>query len=212
MFHGQSHWRNDSSGKPIGYTIVIIHYQSEFVNKLKALTESKKEYTRSLIESNIDALITTDSMGIINDVNRQICELTELPQKELIGSTFKKYFTDQKRAEDLIRRVLSENRVSNYELIIKSRNGKLTPVSFNATTFRTPDGRLKGIFATARDITEQKHLEDQSHKQSDSLSEATNVLNDVLKSSISYSIIALDLEGNILVWNVKALNAFMVIM
>ncbi len=77
------------------------------------------------------------------------------------------YFTDPKRAEDLIRKVLSENRITNYELIIKSRNDKLTPVSFNATTFRTTDGRLKGIFATARNITEQKRLEEQSHKQSE---------------------------------------------
>ncbi|GEM_PF-789114 len=186
-------------GEPIGYT-VISHDQTELNNKVKALTESK-EYTRSLIESNLDVLITTDSLGIINDVNRQICETTELSREELIGSPFKVHFTDPKRAEDLIRKVLSENRITNYELIIKSRHAKLTPVSFNATTFHADDGRLKGIFTTARNIKEQKRLEEQAHKQSDALLEATNFLNDVLKSSISYSIIPLDLEGNILIWN-----------
>ena len=182
--------RTNSLGKPVGYTI-ISHDQTAFSEKLKTLTESK-EYTRSLIESNIDVLITTDSLGVINDVNRQFCELTEFPREELIGSPFKRYFTDPKHAEDLIRKVLSENRIANY---------KPTPVSFNATIFRTADGRLKGMFATARDITEQKRLEEQSHKQSNALLEATNFLNDVLKSSISYSIIALDLDGNILIWN-----------
>jgi len=191
--------RENLSRKPIGYTI-IAHDQTELSSKLQALTESN-EYTRSLIESNLDVLVTTDSLGIINDVNRQICELTEYSREELIGSTFKMHFTDLKRAEDLIRKTLSENRITNYELIIKSRNAKLTPVSFNATTFHALDGRLKGIFATARNITEQKRLEDQSHKQSGALLEATNFLNDVLKNTISYSIIALDLEGNILLWN-----------
>ena len=191
--------RTNQLGKLVGYTIVS-YDQTEFSDKLKALTESK-EYTRSLIESNIDVLITTDSLGIINDVNRQFCELTESTQEELIGSPFKKYFTDSKHAEDLIRKVLSENRIANYELVIKSPIAKPTPVSFNATTFRTADGRLKGIFATARDITEQKRLEEQSRKQSNALLEATNFLNDVLKSSTSYSIIALDLDGNILIWN-----------
>jgi PAS domain S-box-containing protein len=33
-------------------------------------------YTRSLIESNIDALMTTDPQGIISDVNQQMEALT----------------------------------------------------------------------------------------------------------------------------------------
>jgi PAS domain S-box-containing protein len=33
-------------------------------------------YTRSLIESNIDALMTTDLAGIITDVNKQMEALT----------------------------------------------------------------------------------------------------------------------------------------
>ena len=82
----------------------------------------------------------------------------------------------------MIRKVLSANRIANYELVIKSVNNKLTPVSFNVTTFHTVDGHLKGIFTTARDITEQKRLEEQSRKQSDALLQATNLLNDVLKS------------------------------
>lgn len=191
--------RADILGNLIGYTLVS-HDETELNKKLLSLTESE-EYTRSLIESNLDVLVTTDTLGIITDVNRQICEMTELTREELIGSSFKNHFTDPKRAEDLMRKVLSENRITNYELIIKSHNNILTPVSFNATTFRTDDGHLKGIFATARNITEQKRLETQSHKQSDALLEATNFLNDVLKSSISYAIIALDLEGNILIWN-----------
>lgn len=191
--------RTDLFGRNIGYTIVAYN-QSALKSQLQTLTESQ-EYTRSLIESNLDVLVTTDPLGIINDVNRQICELTELSKEELIGAPFKIHFTDPKRAENLIRKVLSENRITNYELIIKSNTDKLTPVSFNATTFRTPDGHLKGIFATARNITEQKRLADKSHAQSDALLEATNFLSDVLKSSIAYSIMALDLEGNILIWN-----------
>lgn len=191
--------RSNTSGMFTGYS-VISHDQTALNEKLQSLTKSN-EYTRSLIESNLDVLMTTDSLGIINDVNRQICEMTEFSREELISSPFKIYFTDPKRAEDLIRKVLSENRITNYELNVKSKSGKLTPVSFNATTFHSENGRLLGIFATARNITEQKRLEEASQKQSAALLEATNFLSDVLKSTISYSIIALDLEGNILMWN-----------
>jgi hypothetical protein len=35
-------------------------------------------YTRSLIESNIDALMSSDPLGIITDVNKQMEALTAL--------------------------------------------------------------------------------------------------------------------------------------
>src|SRR5438045_3844536 len=43
-------------------------------------------YTRSLIESNVDALMTTDPDGIISDVNRQMEALTGCTRDELIGA------------------------------------------------------------------------------------------------------------------------------
>ena len=64
-------------------------------------------YTRSLIESNIDALITTDPRGIITDVNKQTQRLTGCTRDELIGAPFKNYFTDPVRAEAGINRVLN---------------------------------------------------------------------------------------------------------
>jgi CheY-like chemotaxis protein len=69
-------------------------------------------YTRSLFESNIDALMTTDPSGIITDVNKQMEALTDCTRDELIGAPFKKYFTDPERAEASIKLVLSEKKVT----------------------------------------------------------------------------------------------------
>src|SRR3989442_7264148 len=143
----------------------------------------------------------TVTQGILHDVNQQMCEITGLSRDELIGTPFKNYFTDSKRAEDGIRKVLTENRVTNYELTLRSRLGKENVVSYNATTFRSADGSLRGVFAAARDITDQKRLEEQITQRNRELTEATSFLNNVLDSSTEYSIIAKDLEGNILTWN-----------
>ena len=116
-------------------------------------------YTRSLIESNIDALMTTDPRGIISDVNHQMEALTGCTRDELIGAPFKNYFTDQKRAEAAIKRVLREGKVTNYELTALARDGKETVVSYNATTFYDRDRNLKGVFAAARDVTDRKQFE-----------------------------------------------------
>ena len=127
--------------------------------KLDQRLRDQQFYTRSLIESNIDALMTTDPRGIITDVNKQMEALTGCTRDELIGAPFKNYFTDPDRAEAGINRVLSEGKVTNYELTARARDGTLTVVSYNATTFHDRDRSLQGVFAAARDVTELKRFE-----------------------------------------------------
>ena len=116
-------------------------------------------YTRSLIESNIDALMTTDPQGVISDVNQQMIALTGRTRDELIGAPCKNFFTDPARADAAIKRVLTENKVSNYELTVRAQNGEETVVSYNAATFHNRDRKLQGVFAAARDVTELKRFE-----------------------------------------------------
>jgi PAS domain S-box-containing protein len=127
--------------------------------KLDQRLRDQHFYTRSLIESNIDALMTTDAAGIITDVNRQMEALTGCTRDELIGAPFKNYFTDPERAAAGIKLVLREKKITNYELTARARDGKMTVVSYNATTFYDRDRTLQGVFAAARDITERKHIE-----------------------------------------------------
>jgi PAS domain S-box-containing protein len=116
-------------------------------------------YTRSLIESNIDALMMTDPQGIISDVNQQMMTLTGRTRDELIGAHCKNFFTDPVRADAAIKRALTENKVSNYELTVRAQDGDETVVSYNAATFRDRDRKLQGVFAAARDVTEHKRFE-----------------------------------------------------
>ena len=151
--------RRDASGRAIGFLLISKDISDEI--RLTEELKATQFYTRSLIESNIDALMTTDPLGVISDVNQQMEQLTGYRRDELIGSPFKNYFTEPARAEEGIRLVLREGRVTNYELTALSRDGRMTVVSYNASTFRDATGRLQGVFAAARDITEQKKLEQQ---------------------------------------------------
>ena len=117
-------------------------------------------YTRSLIESSIDALMTIDSFAIISDVNRQMEALTGCTRDELIGAAFKSCFTDPERAAAGIKRVLRDGRVTNYELTVRARDGHLTVVSVNAATLYDRHRKLQGVFAAARDMTETKQYEE----------------------------------------------------
>jgi len=147
----------DRDGQVIGAVLVFRDVTEEYA--VQQALRDQQFYTRSLIESNIDALMTTDPSGIITDVNQQMVALTGCTRDELIGTAFKNYFTDPMRAEAGIKRALSEKKVSDYELTARHRHDGETVVSYNAATFYDRDGRLQGVFAAARDITERKRLD-----------------------------------------------------
>jgi PAS domain S-box-containing protein len=154
----------DEADVIIGYLLIgtdntVRKQVEEERKKLDQRLRDQQFYTRSLIESNIDALMTTDPAGIISDVNKQMEALTGCTRDELIGAPFKNYFTEPDRAEAAIKRVLNENKVTNYELTARALDGKETVVSYNATTFHDRDRTLQGVFAAARDITERKLLD-----------------------------------------------------
>ncbi|MDB5218990.1 MAG: sensor protein, partial [Myxococcaceae bacterium] len=165
--------------------------------KLDQRLRDQHFYTRSLIESNIDALMTTDPRGIITDVNKQTEALTGCTRDELIGAPFKNYFTDPVRAQAGIVRVLNESKVTNYELTARARDGTLTVVSYNATTFHDRDRKLQGVFASARDMTEVKLFEqtlqqkivaeDASRMKSEFLANMSHELRTPLNAIIGFS-------------------------
>jgi PAS domain S-box-containing protein len=154
----------DAQNAIIGYLLIGTDNTArkeveEEQKKLDQRLRDQQFYTRSLIESNVDALMTTNALGIITDVNKQMEALTGSTRDELIGAWFKDYFTDPERAEAAIKLVLSEKKVTDYELTASARDGKRTVVSYNATTFYDRDRKLQGVFAAARDMTERKRFE-----------------------------------------------------
>ena len=170
----------DYHGGIIGYLLIgtdntARKHVEEEQKKLDQRLRDQQFYTRSLIESNIDALATTDPQGIITDVNKQMEALTDCTRDELIGAPFKNYFTDPERAEAGINLVLSGKKMTDYELTACTRDDKRTVVSYNATTFYDRDRKLQGVFAAARDVTERKRFERALQE--------TNVEMDIAKSA-----------------------------
>ena len=193
----------DAQGGIIGYLLIgtdntARQQVEEERRKLDQRLRDQHFYTRSLIESNIDALMTCDPRGIITDINKQTEILTGCTRDELIGAPFKNYFTDSARAEAGIKRVLNEGKVTNYELTARARDGTQTVVSYNATTFHDRDRSLQGVFAAARDMTELKRfertlqqknaeLEDASRMKSEFLANMSHELRTPLNAIIGFS-------------------------
>ncbi len=154
----------DDQGAIIGYLLIgtdnTARKQIEAQQKyLDQRLRDQQFYTRSLVESNINAMVAIDTAGIITDVNKQMEVLTGCTRDELIGAPFRSCFTDPERAEAGIRRALNGGKVIDYELTARTRDGKETVVSYNATTFHDRERTLQGVFAAARDVTERQRFE-----------------------------------------------------
>jgi PAS domain S-box-containing protein len=133
--------------------------------RLESELREVQSYSRSLIESNIDALVTTDLLGRITDVNQEMENLAGRTRDALIGTPFRDHVTDPASADDVLRRALADRRVTDLEFAIRHATGVSTPVSCNAAIFLDTEGRLKGVVAAVRDITEPRRLRDQLQLQ-----------------------------------------------
>ncbi len=112
-------------------------------------------YNRSLIEASFDPLVTIDAAGKITDVNSATERVTGYPRGRLIATDFSEYFTDPEKARAGYQLVFREGAVQDYPLEIRHRDGSVTPVLYNASVYRDESGKVLGVFAAARNISEQ---------------------------------------------------------
>jgi PAS domain S-box-containing protein len=114
------------------------------------------QYARSLIEASLDPFVTISPEGKITDVNEASEKVTGVPRLELIGTDFSDYFTEPQKASEGYKRVFEKEFVSDYPLTIRHKNGTLTDVLYNASVYKDSKEKVLGVFAAARDVTEQK--------------------------------------------------------
>jgi PAS domain S-box-containing protein len=165
-------WGNLQGIEPADYTLVwqvagvggLILLASLYWNRRLAREIAKRQqaaqYARSLLEASLDPLVTISADGKITDVNEASIQATGVSRGELIGTDFSDYFTEPERARAGYEKVFSEGFVRDYPLAIRHRSGNITDVLYNATVYRDSAGQVLGVFAAARDITEQRRLQE----------------------------------------------------
>ena len=191
---------------------IEIHKRAE-----EALKKSQR-YTRGLIETSPDALMTISSEGKITDVNHATELITGVSSEEIIGTDFSNYFTDPDTAREGYQQVFRDGYLRDYALEIKHRDGRITPVFCNASAYKDTQGQVTGVFAAARDMTEIRQAEEKLKEYSENLEgmieertralnqalndteEERNKINGILKS-IADGLIVTDTHNNIILMN-----------
>jgi len=145
-----------------------------------ALHREQEIFTRSMIESDVDALAAVDVTGVITDVNRHMEMLMACTHEVLIGTPFASWFTEPDRAEAAIAQTLREHKLSNVELTARAQDGRLKVISYNATTFYDRNAVLQGVFIAARDLTEIKRYEGELQQKNTELEYASRMKSEFL--------------------------------
>ena len=128
-------------------------------------------YNRSLIEASLDPQVTITPEGKIGDVNNATEKMTGHSRQELIGTDFHSYFSDAEKARAGYQKVFETGNVHDYELEIRHKDGHVTPVIYNASIYRDEAGKIQGVIAGARDITERRQAEAELEKYRQHLEE-----------------------------------------
>ncbi len=160
----------DSAGAIVGASTIA-----------RDVSEAKRafEAARTMIETSRDSLVAISPEGKITDVNEATVELTGRRRDELIGSSFSDYFTDPAKADEVYRRAFGDEAVADYQLTLRHHNGRetITEVLYNASAYRDPSGKVLGIFAATRDVTEARKAAEYARRLIEATPEAMVAIN-----------------------------------
>jgi PAS domain S-box-containing protein len=152
----------------------LLYLQAEHIDitnqkKLEKERYQASFYARNLIEASLDPLVTINAEGKITDVNLSTEKITGITRKYLIGTDFADYFENPDKARTGYKTVFSEGMVKDYPLTILHKSGRRIDVLYNATLFKNEKGEIQGVFAAARDVTDQKKMEEELRKSKELL-------------------------------------------
>ncbi|NTW31232.1 MAG: response regulator [Bacteroidetes bacterium] len=130
--------------------------------ELEALSYSLKlasQYSLSLIEASRDPLFTINPEGKITDFNNASIKVTGLLREKLINTDFFDYFTEPDKAQECYKQVFAKGFVADYPLTILDH--RFTDVLCNGSVYKDDQGNVLGVVIVARDITDQKRIENE---------------------------------------------------
>jgi PAS domain S-box-containing protein len=146
------------------------------VAERSAQLQTANAYNRSLLEASLDPLVTIGVDGKITDVNAATEAVTGCARAMLIATDFSDYFTDPEKARAGYQQVFREGWVRDYPLEVRRRDGHITSVLYNASLYRDEGGKVIGVFAAARDVTERKRAEEKILRYAEDLKRSNQEL------------------------------------
>jgi PAS domain S-box-containing protein len=150
----------DNNGEIIG-AMETLEDISERKRAEEALHESEKRF-RALFERAYDAIWVHDLEGNIQTANKAAAELGGYPVEELLRMNVKSFLSDEslKLAREVSRKLTEHEPIDlPYELRLTKKDGS-EAICMVSTNLVTGDGEPKGFQNIARDVTQEKRMQE----------------------------------------------------
>ncbi|MGD8522810.1 MAG: PAS domain S-box protein [Desulfobacterales bacterium] len=188
-----SHVRYDSKGNVLGYEGIVVD-QSQRLQMEKRLRASQEDYKR-LFENMPTGVFVSSKEGKFLDANQALLDMLGYASKEeflKIDITKDLYVRpeDRSRFREMIER---DGRVTDYEVEFKRKDGSTITILLTGHVRYDQQGNVIGYEGLNVDLSQRKLMERE-------LQEAYDFMNEIIRSSPN-SIMATDLDGNIIFWN-----------
>lgn len=139
-----------------------IRLSNELLQKTAAQLAIEKAQLRTIFDNSPDAMVLKDNRGVYIDCNAVFLSMIGSPREQVIGSTDKEIFPDQKfvagvRGRD--QEVLQGSYPIRYETSVTNVTGEVIELEVIKIPFAVTDNEQAGILAVARDITERRRAE-----------------------------------------------------
>lgn len=127
-----------------------------------ALRRSEEKF-RSLFEDSRDAIFISTPDGVIDDANMAAVRLFGYRSKdEFLGIEMARdLFQERGQSDRFLQQLADDGFVKDYELALRTRQGRKLQVVATATEARDPEGRVVGYRGILRDVTDRRALERQ---------------------------------------------------
>jgi len=173
----------------------------------RLLLEAESRY-RNLVETAHDLVWSVDKNGNWIYLNNAVSEIYGYTQQEMLNQHFSRFQAPESSERDTaaFEKVLKGKELLQYETVHLDKNGDRIYISFNARPAVDDKGNVTYICGTARDITEQKHFEQELtyQAQHDTLtglfnrsyfqSELERVISRIARSGAECALLYLDLD------------------
>jgi len=124
-----------------------------------------KDFLERVVESSIDAIITTDTRGIITYCNRASEELIGNSFEDLVGVRVSHFL--ELGTSELIKIstfLKKRKKIQNYKTIVIRKNESRIPINLSVSTMRSNDGKVMGALAIAKAIGSVNFSEFDTHE------------------------------------------------
>jgi PAS domain S-box-containing protein len=137
------------------------------VNMLVDITERKAAETQkatlaAIIQSSEDAIISKTLTGIVTSWNPRAEIMFGYTEKEMIGQPITTLIPPDRKDEEthILQRLKKGERVEHFETKRITKQGKILDISLMISPVKDSNGTIIGASKIARDITEQKRIND----------------------------------------------------